>query len=75
VFAAKTQRDDRSKPADDEPLGIDEDPFFFDLGRFGRVGFHGGPIRKFSSGAGYTWTVAAGQAKPPILLTFSNAVS
>ncbi|MGZ5932968.1 MAG: hypothetical protein ACXWLW_12475, partial [Rhizomicrobium sp.] len=60
---------------DDEPFGIDEDPLLFDLGRLGRVGFHGGPIRKYSSGAGYTQGVPAGQAKWPILLHLVDAVS
>src|SRR6185312_15657977 len=41
VLAAQAQRDDGSKAADDETFGVDQHPLLLDLGRFGRVGFHG----------------------------------
>src|SRR5947207_5485759 len=33
VLAAKTQRDQRGEPSDDEAVRVDQDPLLFDLGR------------------------------------------
>jgi hypothetical protein len=41
VLAAQAHCDDRGQAAHDQAFGVDQDPLLFDLGDFGRVGFHG----------------------------------
>ena len=41
VLAAQPHRDDRGESAQDQAVGIDQQPFLVDVRRFGGKGFHG----------------------------------
>jgi hypothetical protein len=48
VLAAQAHGDDRRQAADDQALGVDEQPFLLDVGRLGRMGVAEHELRSVS---------------------------